>query len=239
MAEGPDIARIASLIGDPARSNMLLALIGGKALTATELAGAAGVTLATASSHLAKLETGGLLAQRKQGRHRYFALADPQVGVMIESLMSFSAIRGHLRHRTGPREPELRKARICYDHLAGDYGVRMLDSLIARGAIRAEDEALSLTAAGETLLSRQGIDIGALRARRRPLCRACLDWSERRSHLAGTLGAALLSHFFDHGFARRVEESRIIRFSPEGERQFFEWFPLGAMRAPRILTAPA
>lgn len=226
MAEGPDIARIASLIGDPARSNMLLALIGGRALTATELAGAAGVTLATASSHLSKLETGGLLAQRKQGRHRYFALADPQVSVMIESLMSFSAMRGHLRHRTGPREPELRKARICYDHLAGDYGVRMLDSLIAQGAIRAEDEALSLTAAGETLLSRQGLDIGALRARRRPLCRACLDWSERRSHLAGTLGAALLSHFFDHGLARRVEESRIIRFSPEGERQFFKLFPL-------------
>ncbi|MGC4408121.1 ArsR family transcriptional regulator [Rhizobium rosettiformans] len=225
MAEGPDIARIASLIGDPARSNMLLALIGGKALTATELAGAAGVTLQTASSHLSKLEEGGLLAQRKQGRHRYFALADDQVGVMIESLMSFSATRGHLRHRTGPKEPELRKARICYDHLAGDFGVRMLDSLVTQGAIRAEDEALSLTAEGETLLAGQGLDIASLRAKRRPLCRGCLDWSERRTHLAGSLGAALLSHFLDRGHARRVEESRIIRFSPEGERRFLAMFP--------------
>jgi DNA-binding transcriptional ArsR family regulator len=226
MAEGPDIARIASLIGDPARSNMLLALIGGKALTATELAGAAGVTLQTASSHLSKLEEGGLLCQRKQGRHRYFALATGHVGAMIESLMSFSAARGHLRHRTGPKEPELRKARICYDHLAGDYGVRMLDSLVAQGAIRVEDEALTLTAAGETMLEARGLDIGSLRARRRPLCRACLDWSERRTHLAGTLGAALLSHFLDGGLARRVEQSRIIRFSPEGERQFLTLFPL-------------
>ncbi|QLF69688.1 winged helix-turn-helix transcriptional regulator [Peteryoungia desertarenae] len=226
MAEGPDIARIAALIGDPARSNMLLALIGGKALTATELAGAAGVTVQTASSHLSKLEEGGLLSLRKQGRHRYFALADGHVGAMIESLMSFSATRGHLRHRTGPKEPELRKARICYDHLAGDFGVRMLDSLIAQGAIRAEDEALTLTAGGEALLDARGLDIGRLRAKRRPLCRACLDWSERRTHLAGSLGEALLSHFLDHGLARRVDDSRIIRFSPEGERQFLAWFPL-------------
>ena len=226
MAEGPDISRIAALIGDPARSNMLLALIGGKALTATELAGAAGVTLQTASSHLSKLEDGGLLSQRKQGRHRYFALADGHVGAMIESLMSFSVTRGHLRHRTGPKEPELRKARICYDHLAGDYGVRMLDSLVARGAIRAEDEALTLTAEGDRLLRDRGLDIGSLRAKRRPLCRACLDWSERRTHLAGALGAALLSHFLDAGLAQRVEESRIIRFSRDGERQFLALFPL-------------
>lgn len=226
MAEGPDISRIAALIGDPARSNMLLALIGGKALTATELAGAAGVTLQTASSHLSKLEEGGLLSQRKQGRHRYFALADSHVGAMIESLMSFSATRGHLRHRTGPKVPELRKARICYDHLAGDFGVRMLDSLVARGAIRAEDEALTLTAEGDRLLRDRGLDIGSLRAKRRPLCRACLDWSERRTHLAGALGAALLSHFLDAGLARRVEESRIIRFSRDGERQFLMLFPL-------------
>ncbi|TPP10224.1 ArsR/SmtB family transcription factor [Rhizobium glycinendophyticum] len=226
MAEGPDIARIAALIGDPARSNMLLALLGGKALTATELAGAAGVTVQTASSHLAKLQEGGLLLPRKQGRHRYFALADDEVGAMIESLMGFAASRGALRHRIGPKEPELRKARICYDHLAGDYGVRMLDSLIAQGAIKAEDEALTLTAEGERLLRARGFDIGSLRARRRPLCRACLDWSERRTHLAGTLGAALLSHFLDKGQARRVEDSRIIRFSREGERQFLALFPL-------------
>ena len=225
MAEGPDIARIASLIGDPARANMLLALLGGKALTATELAGAAGVTLQTASSHLSKLEDGGLLTLRKQGRHRYFALSDDQVGQMIESLMGFAAERGHLRHRIGPKAPELRKARICYDHLAGDYGVRMLDSLIAQGAIRAEDEALTLTPEGETLLESRGLDIASLRTKRRPICRACLDWSERRTHLAGSLGHALLSQMLDRGDARRVEQSRVIQFSPEGERRFRAMYP--------------
>jgi DNA-binding transcriptional ArsR family regulator len=225
MAEGPDIARIAALIGDPARSNMLLALLGGKALTATELAGAAGVTVQTASSHLSKLEESGLLSQRKQGRHRYFALADDQVGTMIETLMGFAASRGALRHRIGPKEPELRKARICYDHLAGDYGVRMLDSLISQGAILAEGEALRLTDKGEALMAGHGIDCGKLRKQRRPICRACLDWSERRTHMAGSLGQALLSHFLDRGEARRVEKSRIIQFSPEGERRFREMFP--------------
>jgi DNA-binding transcriptional ArsR family regulator len=228
MAEGPDIARIAALIGEPARSNMLLALLGGQALTATELAAAAGVTLATASSHLAKLQDGLLLSQRRQGRHRYFALADDAVGEMIESLMGFAASRGALRHRTGPKEPALRKARICYDHLAGDYGVRMLDGLVAQGAILAEGDALRLTASGEALLAGRGIDVARLKTLRRPLCRACLDWSERRSHLAGSLGAALLSHFLEKGLAHRVSDSRVVQFSPEGERRFGAMFPLEA-----------
>lgn len=227
MAEGPDIARIAALMGDPARANMLLALLSGKALTATELAGVAGVTVQTASSHLAKLEDGGLLKQRKQGRHRYFAFADDGVGTMIEMMTGFAASRGHLRHRTGPKEPELRKARICYDHLAGTYGVRMLDSLIAQGAISAHDEALVLTDAGQTLVSGFGIDVPALRASRRPVCRACLDWSERRTHLAGSLGKALLSLFLDAGLARREDGSRIVQFTPEGERRFGLMFPEG------------
>ncbi|WP_084365981.1 helix-turn-helix domain-containing protein [Rhizobium sp. RU36D] len=225
MAEGPDIARIAALIGDPARANMLLALLGGKALTATELAGAAGVTLQTASAHLAKLGDGGLLAQRKQGRHRYFALADDTVGAMVEGLMGFAASRGHLRHRTGPREPELRKARICYDHLAGDYGVRMLDSLVARGAIEVHDEALVLTEAGADAVIGFGIDLASLKSSRRPLCRSCLDWSERRSHMAGSLGKALLSLFLDAGLARREAGSRVVHFTPEGERRFALMFP--------------
>lgn len=159
MKEGPDIAQIGALIGDPARANMLAALTGGRALTATELAGVGGITLQTASTHLAKLEAGGLLAQRKQGRHRYFTLADEAVARLIESMMGFAAGRGHLRHRPGPKEPALRKARICYDHLAGDYGVRMLDSLIASGAIEAVGEGLALTEKGESDLARIGIDV--------------------------------------------------------------------------------
>jgi DNA-binding transcriptional ArsR family regulator len=226
MKEGPDIAQIGALIGDPARANMLTALMAGKALTATELAEAGGITLQTASGHLAKLEAGGLLGQRKQGRHRYFTLADDAVGKLLESIMGFAASRGHLRHQPGPREPALRKARVCYDHLAGDFGVRMLDSLIAAGAISTEGERLELTAQGETHLRSIGIDVSGLKSIRRPLCRSCLDWSERRAHLAGSLGKALLSSFFERGWARRSQNSRSILFTPDGERQFLSLFPL-------------
>ncbi|MDQ0559465.1 DNA-binding transcriptional ArsR family regulator [Rhizobium mesoamericanum] len=225
MKEGPDIAQIGALIGDPARANMLTALMGGKALTATELAAAGGITVQTASTHLAKLEAGNLLAQRKQGRHRYFTLADDSVGKFLESIMGFAAGRGYLRHKTGPKEPALRKARICYDHLAGDYGVRMLDSLIARGAIDEIGDSLVLTKSGETALKDIGIDVHTLKSSRRPLCRSCLDWSERRAHLAGSLGKALLSNFLDKGWAHRTPESRCVVFSPEGERQFLMLFP--------------
>ncbi len=225
MKEGPDIAQIGALIGDPARANMLTALMGGKALTATELAATGGVTVQTASTHLAKLEAGNLLVQRKQGRHRYFTLADDSVGKFLESIMGFAAGRGHLRHKPGPKEPALRKARICYDHLAGDYGVRMLDSLIAKGAIDAMGDGLALTESGETELKTIGTDVHALKSSRRPLCRSCLDWSERRAHLAGSLGKALLSNFLEKGWARRTAESRSVVFSPEGERQFLALFP--------------
>jgi len=226
MKEGPDIARIGTLIGDPARANMLTALIGGQALTATELAQAAGVTLQTASSHLSKLEEGGMIAQRKQGRHRYFTLADAAAGTLIESMMGFAASRGHLRHKPGPKDPALRKARVCYDHLAGDYGVRMLDSFVAREVIESDGENLKVTEGGQGELSALGIDIGKLTANRRPLCKSCLDWSERRSHLAGTLGKALLQNFMEKGWARRSSESRAVLFTPEGERKFLSLFPV-------------
>ena len=226
MKEGPDIARIGTLIGDPARANMLTALMGGQALTATELAQAAGVTLQTASSHLSKLEAGGLVHQRKQGRHRYFALADVATGALLEAIMGFAASRGHLRHRPGPKDPALRKARVCYDHLAGDYGVRMLDSLMQRGAIADTGGELIVTETGREGLRRIGVDLDALAASRRPLCKSCLDWSERRSHLAGTLGKALLSRFLSEGWAKRSDNSRAIHFTQTGERQFLALFPL-------------
>ncbi|MGE7371087.1 ArsR/SmtB family transcription factor [Neorhizobium sp. NPDC001467] len=226
MRDGPDIARLGTLIGDPARANMLTALMGGQALTATELAQAAGVSLPTASSHLSKLEDGGLLSQRKQGRHRYFTLADAATGAMLESLMGFAAIRGHLRHRPGPKDPALRKARICYDHLAGDFGVRMFDNLICEGAIIAKGENLVLSEIGAARVAALGIDVENLHSTRRPLCKSCLDWSERRSHLAGSLGKALLGHFIAHGWARRVADSRVIDFTPEGERRFMAAFPV-------------
>ncbi|MFK0275220.1 ArsR/SmtB family transcription factor [Ensifer sp. NPDC090286] len=225
MKEGPDIALIGSLIGDPARANMLTALMGGSALTATELATHAGITLQTASSHLAKLEAGGLLSQRKQGRHRYFQLAEDEVGLMLENLMGFAAGRGMTRHRPGPKDPALRKARVCYNHLAGDYGVRMYDSLIAEKQIEVTGDDLALTPDGQSRIEALGIDYAALKKSRRPICRTCLDWSERRTHLAGSLGEALLTLFIDKGWAKREASSRVIRFTANGEKAFSELFP--------------
>ena len=225
MKEGPDISRIGALIGDPARANMLTALMGGQALTASELAGAAGVTLQTASTHLSRLEGGGLVAQRKQGRHRYFALADDGVGLLLENIMGFAADRGLMRTRPGPKDPALRKARVCYNHLAGDFGVRMFDRLVADGAVALDGEEAALTPSGEARIAGIGIDLAALKTQRRPLCRTCLDWSERRSHLSGSLGEALLARFIADGWAKREKDSRAIRFTAEGERRFLALFP--------------
>ncbi|UNK37328.1 winged helix-turn-helix domain-containing protein [Shinella sp. H4-D48] len=225
MKEGPDISQIGALIGDPARANMLTALMGGEALTASELAGAAGVTLPTTSAHLAKLEAGGLIAQRKQGRHRYFALADDEAGRLLESIMGYAANRGHLRTRPGPKDPALRKARVCYNHLAGDYGVRLLDRLVADGDVTLDGDEAAVTPAGEMRMAALGIDMPALKAQRRPVCRTCLDWSERRSHLAGSLGEALLARFIATGWAKREKNSRAVRFTGEGEREFMALFP--------------
>ena len=225
MKEGPDIALIGALIGDPARANMLTTLMTGKALTASELAAEAGITAQTASSHLSKLETAGLLTQRKQGRHRYFALADDEVGNLLEAMMGLAAKRGHMRARTGPRDPALRKARVCYNHLAGDFGVRLFASMVARGLLAEAGEEISLTEAGEAFVGELGIDLPDLTQSRRPLCRSCLDWSERRTHLAGALGTGLLDRFYDLGWAHRIEGSRVVSFTGEGERRFRECFP--------------
>ncbi|WP_306046796.1 helix-turn-helix transcriptional regulator [Nioella sp. MMSF_3534] len=225
MKDGPDIARIAALIGDPARANMLTALMSGKALTATELAAEAGVTLQTASAHLAKLEEGGLLHMRRQGRHKYASLASDQVAETLEALMGLAAGTGHLRTRTGPRDQALREARICYDHLAGDMGILLYDRLLAQGWLTDDPEFPVITDDGAARFTTLGLDIPALQGARRPICRACLDWSERRSHLAGGLGQALLDLMLVKGWARRLPDSRVIRFSPTGKTAFHRAFP--------------
>ena len=213
MKEGPDIARLAALIGDPARANMLTALMSGKALTVSELAEEAGVTIQTASSHLSKLDEGRLLRPRKQGRHKYFSLASDEVAHVLEGLMGLAAGAGHLRKRTGPKDAELREARVCYSHLAGDMGTQMFDSMAARGhAAFAADF---------------GIDLIALNKARVPLCRECLDWSERRSHLAGSLGRAYLSRFEELCWARRDRKSRVVTFSQTGAKAFRRMFAMG------------
>ncbi|WP_291686959.1 winged helix-turn-helix domain-containing protein, partial [Bradyrhizobium sp.] len=152
MKAGPDIAMVASLVGDPARANMLTALMTGRALTASELAHQAGVTPQTASSHLSKLEAGGLVEPEKQGRHRYYRLSDPDVAGVLEGLAGLAARAGHMRVRTGPKDPALRRARICYDHLAGDLGVQMLDSLKKQRLVRQKKQDIELTAEGERFL---------------------------------------------------------------------------------------
>lgn len=230
MKDGPDISQIGALIGDPARANILAALMDGRALTATELAEAAGVTAQTASTHLARLETGGLIRPQKQGRHKYFSLAGPKVGQLIESLSVFAAERGHLRHRPGPKDAAMRKARICYDHLAGDLGVQMFDSLVARQHLTFADSRIALSSDGESFLGSAGIDLEPLRKSRRPLCRCCLDWSERRDHLAGSLGAALFDMILAKGWAKRDGGSRAVAFSRNGEAAFKALFPVDAER---------
>lgn len=224
MKEGPDIARIATLIGDPARANMLTALMTGKALTATELAGEAGVTPATASSHLRKLSEADLIVQRPEGRHRYYTLTGEDVAATLEALMGLAAGRGHTRMRTGPKEPALRKARVCYNHLAGEMGVRMYRHMQAQGCFAPAPHGLDLTQNGKDMLAQIGLDVETLPRSNAPLCRECLDWSARTPHLAGRIGRGLLSHFLDIGWAQREANSRIVTFSPKGEAAFVQAF---------------
>jgi len=215
LKDGPSIAGIAALLGDPARANMLTALLDGRALTVSELARTAGVALPTASGHLAKLHGAGLLESEKQGRHRYVRLSGPEVAEALEGLMSLARRTGAVRVRTGPRDEALRRSRVCYDHLAGGRAVALLQALERRGWIAD----VAVTEAGRVGLTSLGIDIGALERLRRPLCRRCLDWSERRNHLGGALGAAILDLIIDQRWARR-EEGRVLSFTAEGGEAF-------------------
>lgn len=224
MKDGPNIVRIAALIGDNTRADILTALMTGQALTATELAGVAGVTKQTVSAHLAKLLDARLLAVESQGRHRYYRLADTDVAELLENLTGVAYRTGALRTRSSPREPALRKARVCYDHLAGELGVMVYDGLEQRGCLHQAAESLELTDQGRTFCEKFGINFVHLANTRRPLCRTCLDWSVRRNHLAGALGAALLQRMFSMGWARREKGTRVLRFTVEGERKLRERF---------------
>jgi DNA-binding transcriptional ArsR family regulator len=235
MREGPDIARIASLVGDPARANMLTALIGGTALTATELALEGGVMLSTASSHLAKLMAGGLLKLTVQGRHRYYALAGPHIAAMLESITGVAATVGPQRVRPGPRDKPMRDARVCYDHLAGDLAVAMFDGLLARGIIVLESDAARIGPQAHSFFAARGIDTDALSSHRRPVCRICLDWSVRRSHLSGGLGAAILDKVFAEKWAHRESGGRVVSFSPKGRQAFSSLFMAEQVPSSRAL----
>ncbi len=226
MSDSPDIASVASLIGDRARATMLMCLMAGRSHTATELARAANVTKQTASSHLSKLVEAHLIAVENIGRHRYFRLADHDVGTVIEHLTGLAERTGARQIDAGPRDPAMRKARVCYDHLAGELGVLVFDSLTQQGCLRAGDDGLALTSEGERFCGAMGIDLGAMERRRRPLCLPCLDWSVRRHHLAGALGGALLARFFALGWAHPKKGSRVVLFSAVGERSLRNRFRL-------------
>ncbi len=221
MDAGPSLARIAALIGDPARALMLAALMDGRSRTAGELAQAGGVTPQTASAHLGKLVEAGLLAIEKQGRHRYHRLASADVSHVLEALMTVSAAAPEARS-LGPRDLALRHARTCYDHLAGELAVRLADGWIANGWIRRAGEAWTLTAGGVRGLGVLGIEPPDA-ALRRPAVRPCLDWSERRPHIGGQLGARLLEAMLARGWVRRRRGSRALLVSDEGERALRRW----------------
>jgi DNA-binding transcriptional ArsR family regulator len=237
MTSNGMFAEIATLAGDPARASMLQALMGGRALTAGELANAAGITPQTASGHLARMTAAGLVNFVKQGRHRYHRLASPAVALMMESIMQVACeARPAPKHLTiGPRDEALRAARICYDHLAGQLGVALADALIARGYADLSNDVGVFTDSGLAFLAGLGIEPGLPAAPgRQPArmpCRACLDWSERRPHVGGAIGAAICRRSIESGWVRRLNGTRAVSITPKGQRIFREEF--GAQLVPR------
>ena len=230
-------AETAAMIGDPTRANMLAALMDGRALTAKELAEAAGVTAQTASGHLAQLIGAGLLAMERQGRHRYHRLASPAVAGMLESIMSVAAgnIVALSRARpakVGPKDAALRRVRTCYDHLAGQIAVAMADRMTERGQIELSSDGGAITEEGAGFLRGLGVDFDAATVRvtrrggGRVFCRPCLDWSERRPHIAGTLGAALCTACFAQGWMRRIDGTRAVAVTPIGRMVLDKAFDL-------------
>jgi DNA-binding transcriptional ArsR family regulator len=217
MTLGSNLAEVSALIGDPARANMLTALMDGRALTATELSLVAGIGASTASAHLAKMEAAHLLSVVKQGRHRYYRLASPLVSHMLEGIMTFAAIDAPPRYRPrSPKDTALRLARTCYDHLAGRLGVALADALVVQGHVILGDDAGEVTPAGRRALLGLGL-APEVHKHGRVFCRPCLDWSERRPHLAGALGAALAGHCFAANWIEQIRDSRAVRVTPLGQ----------------------
>lgn len=230
-------AETAALVGDPARANMLAALMDGRALTATELARVAGVTPQTASGHLARLTAGGLLAIERQGRHRYHRLTSPAIAHMLESIMTvaatFNDASGSARRPSlfvGPRDKALRQARTCYDHLAGRLAVAIADRMTELGHIEFSADGGALTEDGTAFLHVLGVELDPVKTRSRQVfCRPCLDWSERRSHIAGAVGTALCRTCFSRGWIRRSESSRAVTVTPSGHMALCNAFGSGIM----------
>ena len=210
-------------MGDPARANMLSAMMDGRAHTASELAYVAGVSPQTASGHLGKLAKGQLIAVERQGRHRYYRLANEDVARALEALMVL-AVKGARRHRpTGPRDEAMRFARTCYDHLAGQLGVALTDAFVDQGLLVEEDDGFQLTRIGKERLEEFGLDIASAEARRRAFAPRCLDWSERTPHMGGALGAALFRVLKEREWISKPEDSRTVTLTEAGSKGLKQW----------------
>lgn len=234
----PSVAGTASLIADPARAAMLIALVDGRALPAGELAYCAGVTPQTASSHLARLVDGGLLTVEREGRHRYYRLAGTHVAQALEQLAAIGPTEPVRRKALTAKARELRFARCCYDHLAGWLGVALTDALQRRAfLIPAPGKAFEVTPAGAAWFGEIGVDVAALKPTRRGLARQCLDWTERNHHLAGPLGAAFLGALCEAGWLRRSGASREIELTPKGQLELKRRLDIDAR--PSVLTSSA
>jgi len=218
MSEDVRIAEIAALVGDPARANVLAALMGGQALTAGELVDATGVSPQTTSGHLAKLTEGRLIACVKQGRHRYYRIASARVAEMLESIMAVAADSPPRYRPPSKLDDAMRVARTCYDHFAGKLGVGITDALCAVGHVTLCDEGGELTESGVAFFERFGVDLASARGRRRIFCRPCWDWTERRPHLGGTVGAVLAQRCFDLKWLQHMRGSRALIVTPIGRR---------------------
>jgi len=216
------LSEVAALMGDPTRAAMLSLLMDGRAHTASELALTAGITAQTASGHLSRMVEASLLAARAQGRNRFYRLASGEVAHAIESLMALAGERAQPAAKTAAwrRDPDLRFCRTCYDHLAGQVGIAVTDSLTQHGHLEPKGaHDWKLTPSGEQFCQRLGVDLaGARTAQSRHFARQCLDWSERRPHISGALGAAIADTFFKKGWAERLRRSRTVRLTDSGRR---------------------
>lgn len=232
MTTANSLAGIGALIGDPGRASMLVTLMDGRALTAGELARAAGIAPPTASGHLARMLEGGMLALERQGRHRYYRLANASIAALIEQLMVVSGeLTAAAAQRkpivTGPRDHDLRRARLCYDHLAGDIAVGIAANMAACGLIEFADDGGVVTKAGLELFAVLHVDVSPLspdQSRGATFCRPCLDWSERRPHIAGVVGKALYTAFLRADWLRAPTSGRAVHVTPVGVRAFERHF---------------
>jgi DNA-binding transcriptional ArsR family regulator len=222
MTGSAKLAIVAACAGDPARASMLQLLMDGRAFTAGELSAAAGVTAQTASGHLSRMVDAGLLTVASQGRHRYYRLSSPLVAQMLEGMMVVAAANAVM---TGPDDQAMRKARSCYDHLAGKLGVGIAQRLVDAGHLTLTDQGGEVTSSGTMFFRRIGIDVETAPSHR-TFCRPCMDWSERRYHLAGVLGDRIMHFCFDEGWIKQKPKTRVVEITPLGTRKFREHFEL-------------